>query len=61
MHRSMVYGVEVGKNIWVRQHNQLRRRLAELTSVKRYLSLDSLLDTFSLTHVLPPHLRLSAL
>ncbi|VUZ52204.1 unnamed protein product [Hymenolepis diminuta] len=50
----MIYDVEVGKDTWVRHHNQLRRRLAELTSDKRYLSLYSLLDTFNLTHVLPP-------
>ncbi|VUZ40247.1 unnamed protein product [Hymenolepis diminuta] len=35
-------------------HNQLRRRLVETTSDKRYLSLHSLLDTFNLTHVIPP-------
>ncbi|VUZ55413.1 unnamed protein product, partial [Hymenolepis diminuta] len=35
-------------------HNQLRRRLAEPTSDKRYFSLYSLLDTFNLTHALPP-------
>ncbi|VUZ44202.1 unnamed protein product [Hymenolepis diminuta] len=47
---------------WTRLHvdfaglheSQLRRRLAESTSDKRYLSLYSLLDTFNLTHFLPP-------
>ncbi|VDL64862.1 unnamed protein product [Hymenolepis diminuta] len=53
-HGSMIYDVEVGKDTWVRHHNQLRRRLAEPTSDKRYLSLHSLLDTFNLTHVIPP-------
>ncbi|KAM3184078.1 hypothetical protein ACTXT7_009106 [Hymenolepis weldensis] len=51
---SMLYDVEIGKDTWVRHHNQLRRRLAEPTTDKRYLSLYSLLDTFNLTHVLSP-------
>ncbi|KAM3182044.1 hypothetical protein ACTXT7_013199 [Hymenolepis weldensis] len=50
----MIYDVEVGKDTWVRHHNQLRRRLAEPTIDKNYLSLYSLLDTFNLTHILPP-------
>ncbi|VDL19770.1 unnamed protein product [Hymenolepis diminuta] len=49
---SMIYDVGVGKDTWVRHHNQLRRRLAEPTTDERYLSLYSLLDTFNLTHVL---------
>ncbi|KAM3186896.1 hypothetical protein ACTXT7_003363 [Hymenolepis weldensis] len=51
---SCDYHVEVGKDTWVRHHNQLRRRLAKPTTDKRYLSLNSLLNTFSLTHVLSP-------
>ncbi|VUZ49931.1 unnamed protein product [Hymenolepis diminuta] len=39
---------------FARHHNQLLRILAEPTSDKHYLSLYSLLDTFNLTHVLPP-------
>ncbi|VUZ42778.1 unnamed protein product [Hymenolepis diminuta] len=53
-HGSMIYDVEVGKDTWVRHHNQFRRRLAEPNSDKRHLSLHSLLDTFNLTHVIPP-------
>ncbi|KAM3177751.1 hypothetical protein ACTXT7_003908, partial [Hymenolepis weldensis] len=53
-HESMNYDVEVGKDTWACHHNQLRRRLAEPTTDRRYLSLYSLLDTFNLTHVLPP-------
>ncbi|VUZ50760.1 unnamed protein product, partial [Hymenolepis diminuta] len=45
---------EVGKDTWVRHHNQLRRRLVEPASDKRYISLYSLLDTFNLTHARPP-------
>ncbi|KAM3179929.1 hypothetical protein ACTXT7_017302 [Hymenolepis weldensis] len=50
---STIYDVEVGKDTWVRHHNQLQRRLAEPTIDKSYLSLYSLLDTFNFTHILP--------
>ncbi|VUZ44288.1 unnamed protein product [Hymenolepis diminuta] len=53
-HGSMIYDVEVGKATWARHNKQLRRRMAERTTNKRYLSLYSLLDTFNQTHVLPP-------
>ncbi|KAM3180658.1 hypothetical protein ACTXT7_015870 [Hymenolepis weldensis] len=49
----MLYDVEIGKDTWVRHHDQLRRRLAEPTTDKRYLSLYLILDTFNLTRVLP--------
>ncbi|KAM3181593.1 hypothetical protein ACTXT7_014064 [Hymenolepis weldensis] len=35
----MIYAVQVGKDTWVRHHNQLRRRLAERTIDKRYRSI----------------------
>ncbi|VDL22855.1 unnamed protein product [Hymenolepis diminuta] len=53
-HGSTIYDVEVGRYTRVRHHNQLRRRLAEPTSDKRYPSLYLLLGTFNLTRVLPP-------
>ncbi|KAM3175640.1 hypothetical protein ACTXT7_008124 [Hymenolepis weldensis] len=33
----MIYYVEVGKDTWVRHHNQLRRRMAESTTDKQYI------------------------
>ncbi|VDL60578.1 unnamed protein product [Hymenolepis diminuta] len=44
-HGSVIYDVDVGKDT---------RRLTGPTSDKRHLSLHSLVDTFNLTHVLPP-------
>ncbi|VUZ56637.1 unnamed protein product [Hymenolepis diminuta] len=50
----MIYDVEVGKDTWIRHHDQLLRRLAEPATHKRYLSLCSSSDTFNLPHVPPP-------
>lgn len=53
-HGGMIHDDEVGKDIWVRQHNQLRRRLAEPTYDKRHLSFHPLLDTINVIRVPPP-------
>ncbi|KAM3182302.1 hypothetical protein ACTXT7_012678 [Hymenolepis weldensis] len=53
-HGSIIYDVKAGKDTWVPYHIQLRRRLAEPTIDRHYLSLCLLLDTFNPIHILPP-------
>ncbi|VUZ44597.1 unnamed protein product [Hymenolepis diminuta] len=52
-HEIMIYDVKVGKDTWIRHHNQLCGRLAEPIIDNHYLSLYSFSDTSNLIHVLP--------